>query len=343
MTDRPQKIIVVRLSALGDVVMMIPVMRTLRRALPDAEISWLISRPAYDIVAGLEGIEFIVIEKPHSLTDYLKLRQRFSGRRFDVCLAMQASLRVNLIYPFISAARKIGYDTHRARDAQGIFINERIDFRPQHLVDSFFAFIEAIGIHERQMDWHIPVSSDDKQWAEQYVKPGVPLLIVNPAASKSERNWPTERYIEVLQRLLQEQTIQVILTGGPAAQDREICAQIQQGLTATTLNLQGRTTPKQLAALLQRADCLLAPDTGPVHIASAVGTPVIGLYAVAPPELSAPYNDVAGVINAYPLACEQLLGKSSQDVEWGTRVHHEDAMRCITSDEVLSHLQRVFT
>ena len=338
----PHSIVIVRLSALGDVTMMLPMIHSLRAALPDAELTWIISRPAYDLLEGLEGIEFLVIDKPDSVRDYLALRRQLSGRRFDVLLAMQASLRVNLIYPFISSPRKIGYDPHRARDAQGIFINERIPFKPQHLVESFFAFIEHLGIHDRTMKWDLPLTHADRSWAKIHCATDKKILIVNPVASKSERTWLTERYIDVLRQAQQRWQLRIIITGGSSDQEIIAAREIEQALSHDVVNLQGATSPKQLAAVIECADCVLAPDTGPVHIATAVGTPVVGLYAVAPPELSGPYHDRHRVVNRYLEAMRMYMGNDVATVPWGTRVHHPDAMACIEVDDVMQSIATVF-
>jgi heptosyltransferase I len=109
------------------------------------------------------------------------------------------------------------------------------------------------------------------------------------------------------------------------------------------LNLIGQTTPKQLAAVLGKVRALVAPDTGPVHIATAMGTPVIGLYAVAPPELSGPYLSRHLVVNCFPQAVRQMLGKDPDAAAWGTRVHSAKAMALIEVEPVLEKLAMVFS
>jgi heptosyltransferase I len=106
-----------------------------------------------------------------------------------------------------------------------------------------------------------------------------------------------------------------------------------------TLNLNGKTSLKQLAALLSQADVLLAPDTGAVHIATALGTPVIGLYAVATPGLTGPYQHQQYCVDRYPDALSRFLGAGQH--AWNTRVHHPDAMSLITVDEVMQQFKRV--
>jgi heptosyltransferase I len=336
-----RRIAVLRLSALGDVCMVVPVIRTLQQAMPQAQITWIISRPAYDLVGGLDGVEFIVIDKPRGLGDYLALRKRLRHERFDVLLAMQAALRANLIYPFIHAPLKIGFDARRARDRQGWFTNAAIPFAKEHLLDSFLAFAKTLGIENTVIDWRLPLGDAERDWARQQLVGGTGrVVIVNPAASKAERNWPAERYASVI-TCLQEKGAQVILTGGAHPVETTLIKAIEEQLATPVKNLAGQTSPRQLAALIEAADCVLAPDTGPVHMAVAVGTPVIGLYAVAPSWLSGPYLQREHVIDHYDQAVREILNKDPESVEWGTRVHDARAMQLITVDEVLERLSVV--
>jgi heptosyltransferase I len=336
-----RRIAVLRLSALGDVCMVVPVIRTLQQALPQSQITWIISRPAYDLVEGMDGVEFIVIDKPRGPSDYLALRKRLQHERFDVLLAMQAALRANLIYPFIHAPLKVGFDTRRARDRQGWFTNAAIPFAKEHLLDSFLAFAKTLGIENTVIDWRLPLGDAERDWARQQLVGGSGrVVIVNPAASKTERNWPAERYASVITHL-QEKGAQVILTGGAHPVEAALIKNIEAQLATPVRNLAGQTSPKQLAALIEAADCVLAPDTGPVHMAVAVGTPVVGLYAVAPSWLSGPYLQRDYVIDHYDQAVREILNKDPETVEWGTRVHDARAMQLITVDEVLERLSAV--
>jgi heptosyltransferase I len=289
----------------------------------------------------MDGVEFIVIDKPRGIGDYLALRKQLKDERFDVLLAMQAALRANLIYPFIHAPLKIGFDSKRARDRQGWFTNAAIPFANEHLMDSFLAFAKTLGIENAVIDWRLPLGDAERDWARQQLVGGTGrVVIVNPAASKAERNWPAERYARVITHL-QEKGAQVILTGGAHPVEAALIKAIEEQLATPVKNLAGQTSPKQLAALIETADCVLAPDTGPVHMAVAVGTPVVGLYAVAPSWLSGPYLQRDYVIDHYDQAVREVLNKDPETVEWGTRVHDARAMQLITVDEVLERLSAV--
>ncbi len=332
-------ICIVRLSALGDVLMAVPLIRTLQASLPQAKLTWIISRPAFDLVEGMDDVEFIVIDKPNNLADYWRFKKQMNGRVFDVLLAPQASLRTNLLYPLINAKRKIGYDNHRANDGHGWFVNEHITPGLEHTLDGFLKFAEMLGIHDKIIRWDLPIAVQDYEWAEQHLPKNGPILIVNPAASKPERSWPVERYIDVLQQAQKKWQVQVIITGGPGSFDKELAEQIATVIPA--INLAGKTKPKQLLALISKATAVLCPDTGPSHMATAVNTPVIALHAVTNPLISGPYLFQHLVVNRYPEAAQKFLGSDSIEEVWGQHVHGNQSMKLISVDEVMAQLAKV--
>lgn len=331
----------VRLSALGDVTLAVPLVRTLQASFPSARITWITSKASFALLEGLAQVEFVVIDKPRSCADYRALSRRMAGRRFDALLALQANLRVNLIYPLIGADIKLGFDRQRAREGQWLFTNQRIAFGKEHLLDSFLAFAAALGARQPVIAWGLPLGDSDHRFAAEHLRSPGPFLAVNPAASKPERNWGVDGYVAVLRAAHASWGTTAVLTGGPDPSETELAQRIADAVDSPLINLVGKTSPKQLAAVLQRAQCLLAPDTGPAHIAVAVGTPVVGLYAVAPPALSRPYLYPELVVNKYPDAVRELLGRDPDTVAWGTRVHDPRAMGLISAEDVLAKLALV--
>jgi len=335
-----KSICIVRLSALGDVLMIVPLIRTLQACLPDTQLTWIISRPAYDLVEGMDGVEFIVIDKPKNLADFWKFKKQMSSRSFDILLAPQASFRTNLLYPLIKAHRKIGYDALRAKDAHGWFVKERIKPGLDHTLDGFLKFAEPLGISEKIISWDLPVNAADYEWAENHLPKQGPILVVNPAASKPERSWLVDRYIDVLRQAREQWQAQIVLTGGPGEYDKFLADQILQEIPAT--NLVGKTKPKQLLAVISKATAVLCPDTGPSHMSAAVNTPVIALHAVTNPLVSGPYVFPHLVVDKYPEAVKKVLGLTMEEHVWGTHVHGDDAMKLISVDDVMQKLAEVF-
>jgi heptosyltransferase I len=334
------RICVVRLSALGDVCLVVPLIRTLRRAFPRAQINWIIGRPAHELLAGLDGVEFIVVDKVRYPWDYLGWLRHLRAHTVDVLLAVQASFPANMLYPAIRAPLKIGFDRARAKDLQRWFVHRQVPAARQHLLDGFLSFASALGVSDHVIEWGLPISDSDHQFAAEKLPHTARWIAVNPAASKSHRTWIAERYAEVINGCIKLGDCRVVVTGGPAVEERRLGDAVLAHVSnrANALNLIGRTSPKQLAAVLARVEALVAPDTGPVHIATAVGTPVVGLYAVARPEQTGPYLSRHLVVNKYPQAVRQILGRDPDSVAWDTRVRSHRAMELITVDDVMGVL-----
>lgn len=338
----PLNIAIVRFSALGDVLLVVPALRSLQRSFPHAKITWITSPLAFSLLQGLEGVNFIVCDKPRSLADYRSFYRTFRRRSFDVVLAMQANLRINLLYPALRAPIKMGFDRTRAREGQWLFCNRSIPFANSHLADSFLAFAAALGADTSKIEWNLPITKTEQDWAQMQLQHlPRPLIAIHPFASKQERNWVFERYAEVIQAAASKWGASFVITGGNAATERDYCARLASIAPGRTLNLCGQTTPKQLAAVLSQVQVLLAPDTGPVHLARAMNTPVVGLYAVASPTLSGPYAAQQYVVNRYPQAVRKFLGKDPERVPWNTRVHHADAMSLVQVADVMQSLSLV--
>lgn len=333
-------ICIVRLSALGDVLMMVPLIRTLQKHFPKAKLTWIISKPAYFLVEGMDGIEFIVIDRPKSLADYWRFRRQMKHRHFDVLLAPQACMKANLLYPLIPAQRKIGYDKLRAKDKHLWFIKESITPGQDHTLESFLKFAKPLGIDEQVLRWDLPIGEEEHDWVRSHLPSDAPLLVVNPAASKLERSWMIDRYITVLQQAIKRWGVHVVLTGGPAPFEKKMADEIAAVVPAT--NLVGKTKPKQLLAVIKQASAVLCPDTGPSHMATAVNTPVVALHAVTNPLVSGPYLFPHLVVNCYPKALESILKTPYEDHVWGTHVHSDKAMQLIPVEAVLEKLATIF-
>lgn len=335
-------IALVRFSALGDIALVVPTVRSLQKSFPDAKLTWITSPLGYSLLEGLDGVRFEVFDKPRTLADYRNFYRALRGRSFDVVLAMQASLRINLLYPALHAPVKIGFDRIRAREGQGMFCNRSIPFADTHLADSFLAFAAQLGAATQPVAWDLPIAETDRVWAREQVQSlPRPLIAIHPCTSKAERNWLPERYVEVIRSARQQWQCGFVFTGGENPLERAICAQLSSVASQSSINLCGATTPKRLAALLGAADGLIAPDTAAVHLARAMETPVIGLYAVASPRLSGPYQQQEFVVNRYPDAVRKFLGKNPENVPWNTRVHSAGAMSLITVEDVLAQLARL--
>jgi heptosyltransferase I len=324
---------------------MVPVIRTLQNAWPACKITWIIGRLEAGLVGDLPGVEFIIFDKAKGWRAFGELRTVLKNRHFDVLLHMQVATRASLISLFVKAPLKLGFDKARAHDRQWLFTNQRIAPKPnQHVLDGFFGFMEALGIHQRQLRWDIPIPETAARFADRHLPADVPLLVINPCTSqraRNWRNWPTERYAAVADYAHEEHGMLTALTGGPNPRERQMAEGIIEQAGHPLIDLVGRTSPKEMLTVLQRADIAISPDTGPAHMATAVGTPVIGLYATSNPLRTGPYLSQHYVVNKYPEALRKYSGKTVETAKWGERVRHPAAMELISVDDVKAMLDKV--
>lgn len=337
--EHPESLCILRLSAIGDICHTVPVAHTLQAALPNTRITWIVGAVEGSLVGDFPGIEFVVFDKRQGLAAFRELRRSLGGRRFDVLLHMQAAIRASLVSRFVRADRRIGFDRPRARDGQWLFTNERIRHRErQHVMDGLFGFAEALGIRERHLVWDIPLAGSDRAFAAgQVPKPGGAMAI-SPCASSISRNWRTERYAAIADYAIERFGLEVILTGGPSDVERRIGDAVAGAMRHDCTNLIGRTSLKQLLAVLERCLCLVTPDSGPAHLGTAAGIPVLGLYAVSNPERAGPYFSRHWVVNRYPENVRRYFGKPVDAVPWGARVRLPDGMDVISVDHVKEKL-----
>ncbi|MDH3588219.1 MAG: glycosyltransferase family 9 protein [Gammaproteobacteria bacterium] len=344
-TAIPKNVCIIRLSAIGDCCHVLPVLRTLQSAWPNARFTWIVGKVEASLVGDIPGIDFVVLDKQLGLRAYLAVRRALHGRKFDLLLHMHASMRANLVSLMVSAPYRLGFDKPRARDRQWLFTNQQINSQPrQHVLDGLFGFAEHFGVTERHMRWDIPLEDSDRAAATQEIEPDRPMLVISPCSSqrlRNFRNWSAQHYAAVAAHATKKYGMQVVLTGGSTPLEREYGEHIAALQGEKTINLIGKTTLKQLLAVLERATVVLCPDSGPAHMATAVGTPVIGLYATSNPGRTGPYLSQRWVVNKYPEAVGLELGKSAEELRWGARVRNPRAMNLIEVADVTAKLDQL--
>lgn len=339
LNSTPQNICLLRLSAIGDTCHVLPVLRTLQRAWPEARFTWVIGSLESRLMGAMPEVEFITVAKHASRAQRLALSRTLRGRHFDVLLHMQLALRASLIARQIRAPIKLGFDWARARELQWLFTNQRIAARTrEHVLDSFFGFAAALGVPDRLLRWDLPIPASARVAAAAVIPDGVRTLIISPCSSHTLRNWSAERYAAVAEHAARVHGMQVLLCGAPNDVEREMGAAIMRHASGMPRNRVGEDGLPQLLALLARATVLLSPDSGPVHMATTVGTPVIGLYAATNPARSGPYLSRDWCVDAFPLAAERFRGRSVAQLPWATKIEMPGVMDLIEVPQVTAKL-----
>jgi heptosyltransferase I len=336
-----QSICIIRLSALGDVTHMVPIIHSIRKFRPTANITWIIGSTEYNLVGDLPDVEFIKFNKKLGWKAYRDVLSQLNHRTFDVVLAAQVSMRANILTRLISSPRKIGYDKTRAKDLHGLVTTESIPAANIHVLDSFFQFIEQIGIPHKNLDWCIPIPQDAQEFARQHMPESTPTLAISPCSSHALRNWNSSGYAEVANYAFQTYHMQTVLLGAPTELEIQYGDEISQQLGHTPVNLIGKDTIKKLLAILDQCTVLLTPDSGPAHMATCVNTPVIGLHAASNSLRSGPYLSLANCVDKYSQAAQTYLGQTADQLKWGTKIEKPGVMDLISPKDVIIKLDQI--
>jgi heptosyltransferase I len=337
----PDTLCLLRLSALGDVTHVLPLVHRLHAAWPTTRLAWIIGKVEQRLLDGLPGVDFIVYDKASGIAGMRAVRRAFAGHRCDVLLQLQVAARANLLSALVPARRRIGYDPARSRDLHGLFVSERIAAtHGQHVLDAIDSFGDVLGLPRQPIAWDLPVPTEAHAWAgEQWPDDGQPTLLVSPCSSHRLRNWPADRHAALADHAA-SRGWRIVLCGGRSALEREVGDAILAAMNAPALDLIGKDTLKQLPALLARADLLVSPDSGPMHIANAMGTKVLGLHAASNPARSGPYSDRRWCVDRYDEAARTFLDKPASALRWGSKIEREGVMDLVTVADAIEAFER---
>lgn len=344
--EPPERLCLVRLSAIGDTCHTVPVVRAIQDAWPDTEITWIIGRVEHSLMRGMDGVRFAILDKSRGVSGYFELRKQIANRRFPLLLHMHASQRANLASLCVRAPVRLGFDRARARDGQYFFCNRHLPARAdRHVMDGLLEFAEALGIEHGTPRWDIPVADSDRDYAAGEIDSTRRSLVISPCTGqrfRNFRNWRAERYAAIADHAHTRYGAQIVLTGGSTDLERTYGAEISRLATCPVRNLIGRTSLKQLLCLIERAGVVLCPDSGPAHMATAVGTPVVGLYASSNRFRTGPWASQHLVVDKYPEAVREEIGGKVSEIRWGRRVRAPDVMDRITVADVIEKLDKAF-
>lgn len=202
-------------------------------------------------------------------------------------------------------------------------------------------FARLLGVEDDRLEWNLAVPPLAYEEARG-VSGDTPYLVINPCSNarlRNFRNWSVEGYASVIEHAWVHHGLKSVLTGGGSSLEREIGDQVEALCQPdSVINAIGGTSLKGVLALIDNARAVIAPDTGPAHMGNAMGTPTLGLYATTNPQRAAPYCWRDFAVNAYPEAVRTYLNKSVDEVSWGQRVRHADAMDLIKADDVIAKL-----
>jgi heptosyltransferase I len=287
-----KKICLIRTSALGDTVHALGLVNGLRKGYPDAHLTWVLQTLPYDMVKHQKNIDqFITFDRNGGVQDWLNLFKRLREESYDLVILPHVSAKVSLITLFIRSKNKLGFDFKRSKELHWLVTNQRIPSAPAgHVQDQFFEFLDFLEISDYPVEWNFEFTEEEKAWQQSFFnrlkRPVIGFVI---ASSSKEKDWNFEKFARVIDYADQKLDLQPMLIGGPSRLEKnytdEICGRCR---TTPVIALEKpiRTTLLQIAG----SRLIIAPDTGPLHMAVALNVPTIGLYGYSNPRRCGPYR-----------------------------------------------------
>jgi heptosyltransferase I len=301
----------VKLSSIGDVVHALPVAASLRAALPQARITWIVERREAAVLRGNAAlIEIVPVDtrgwrrarSPLGIAEttgaLVALGRHLRASRFDVAIDLQGLVKSGLITAATRAPLRIGFAASDCRESLNtLFTNRRVTPPPsaQHVVDRYLSLLAPLGVRAAAVEFSLPGSdAAEERVNELLARLGITsrdrLVVLNPGAGRPDKRWPGVHFRGLARRLVEDAKVRVLVTWGPheLAEARAIVGDETGGRAAVA----PPTSLEDLLAVLRRASVLVAGDTGPLHMAAALGTPCVGLYGPTSAARNGPYGRI---------------------------------------------------
>lgn len=288
--EAPERVAIVRLGAIGDVVNCLPFACRLRDGWPRARITWVIADKAHALVAGHRAVdEFLVVDVRRAAT-WARTIRALRARRFDLAIDLQRILKSGLVSRATGAPRRLGFDRARCKEWNHLFSNEHVAPNPAPgvTVAQYLEFADHLGLPPQTPRWDLP------DVAVEPAAPGERRVVVHVGATKPANRWESARWGQLVARLTNELGCTVHLTGAP--NERTAVDAVKSAAGVPVRDRVGELSLKQTAGLLRTARVFVGGDTGPLHMAVAVGTPVVALFGAADPRRTGPYGAPESVV-----------------------------------------------
>jgi lipopolysaccharide heptosyltransferase I len=290
----PRRILIVRLSAIGDVIQGMPIACALRERFPQAFLAWAVEERAAALLRGHEALDELIplprgwLKSPGGVW---RLRRRLHALHFDTAIDVQGLTKSALLAWLSGARRRIGFGSPGGRELSQWFNNDRVDPKTTHMVDRYLELLRPLGIESPTVRFQVPEREEDGNAAARILrerKLDQGCAIINPGAGWPSKLWPTDRYAAVARHLARVRRLPTLVVW--AGQAEQVLAEQIIAAAEGTAHAAPATTLAELAALSRRARLFIGADTGPLHIAAAVGTPCVGLYGPWPASRHGPYG-----------------------------------------------------
>jgi lipopolysaccharide heptosyltransferase I len=302
-----RRIAIIKPSALGDIVHSLPVLTALRRRFPHAHICWLVNRSYEPLLQGHPHLdETLAFDRRVMRAGWWKGTRAALGfvatlrrRRFDLVIDLQGLFRSGVMAALTGARRRIGL--HSSREGAALFYSHAVgvpSIGTIHAVDRYWEAVAALGVGDVAKEFHVPVTDPARQWAAAMLR-GLPRpwLMLGVGSRWVTKRWPPHHFAALVRQAQALFGGAAIFVGGGGDEAR-LAEEARVGLTGSALNLSGRTTLLQLVAVLAAADVMVANDTGPLHLAAALGRPVVAPYTCTKVRVTGPYQSPATAVES---------------------------------------------
>ena len=333
-----KRVCIVLLTGLGDVVHGLPLVNALKDDDPERRITWVVEPMPAPLLKPHPSIdEVIVYRKKDGWRGVRELARALSGKRFD--LTINLNVYTKSVWPTLlsRAPRRLGFD--RGRSFEGVWLasNHRIPPRPRaHTQEMFLEFLDYLRIPRPDpLEWRIPLTEDEKRAQADFfaaLGDGRPVAAVVPASAQARKDWLPGRYAAVVDALERDFGFRVVLIGGPGEREQRLAREISSLASTEPVWALGDGI-RRLLWLIGGSSLMIAPDTGPLHIARAFDVPVIGLYGHTNPWRVGPYRKYEDLwVDRYT--------DEGDDPDPSDRTPKRGRMETITVDDVLERVQR---
>ena len=294
MTLPPQRILLIKPSSFGDIVQSLPVLAALKRSWPEAEIDWAIKPEWAQLIEDHPLLQRIVLF-PRGWSDALRRAKSLRARRYDLVIDLQGLLRSGLCAMLTGCPARAGFADSREGSFWCYTQRVQVSAGRVHAVDRYLDLVRQLGVATGPpVTFPLPERVSERDWLKQLwqrenIDAAETICVLHPAARWKTKRWPAERFARLADRLIAEHGARVILVGGADALGT--IDDVRGQMKRKVLNLGGATNLRQLAALLRRANLLVTNDSGPMHLAAALGTPVVALFGPTDPRRVGPYGE----------------------------------------------------
>lgn len=318
------RILIVKLSAIGDVVQALPCLEAVKKTFPGSKIDWVVEEAAAGILEGHPLIDRLLVSRRRSWMRMLSRPSTFMGaiggiagflrrlreRQYDIAIDLQGLLKSGVIIGAARAKRKIGFDG--TRELSYIFLNERLPTydKEKHALERYLDAARYLGAVDPSPACTLPIDREReimKQRTAELVKDGRRLIVINPVARWKTKLWDEHKFALLADRMVAERRAVVVFTGSP--DDRAVTERIRGMMRENAVNWAGETTLRELAALASLADLFITTDTGPMHLAAAAGARVVALFGPTAPWRTGPYGPGHAVVRK-GLACSPCFRRA---------------------------------